>query len=67
MAEEKTVLFTTSKGLSYLFDEGGIRRKQKANVMPEDLPPEDLAVRTSRAWSLIDSDSQKNARIVHAK
>ena len=55
MTEEKTVLFTTSEGFSYLFDE------EKANVMPQDLPPNDFAVPTSRAWSIVDSGVEQQA------
>ena len=44
MTEEKTVLLATFDGISYLFDESRIRRETKANVMPEDRPPDDFAV-----------------------
>jgi len=59
MTEKKPVLFTTAAGDSFLFDKGGIRRKEKAKVITEDLPPSDFAVLTSRPWSILDSDSGK--------
>jgi len=59
MTEEQPVLFSNSDGSSYLFDEGGIRLKDKANVTPQDLPPDDSTDPTSRAWSLIDSEPEK--------
>ena len=59
MTEGETVLFTTSNGVSYLFDDSGIRAKDKAKVMPWDIPLDDYTVPTSRAWSasLIESDA----------
>ncbi|KAI1794550.1 hypothetical protein LXA43DRAFT_110317 [Ganoderma leucocontextum] len=58
LSRQESVLFTSSKGKTYLFDEHGVATVQTSNFDPEIHIPESIPD-TSRLWSLVDAPNDK--------